>query len=293
MFIITEEEYIEHYGTPRHSGRYPWGSGGNEVNTRNPVTLDSIQDLKRQGLSEKEIAEGFGMTIAELRQENSIARNAKRASDIAMAQRLQDKGMSTNAIARRMGIPEPTARNLLKPGAADRANVIASTAASLKAQVDKHAETDGYGMLDVGKGVENYMGVTSTRLNTAVRALQKEGYVLHPVNSPQVTTGKDTRTKVLAKPGVTQKDVWLNQDKIHYPNEYSDDGGRSYSKPQPPLSIDPKRVGINYGDQGGREADGVIYARPGVKDVSLGGNQYAQVRSSSRRWSLSKRYGCL
>jgi hypothetical protein len=272
VFIITEEEYIEHYGTPRHSGRYPWGSGGNEVNTRNPVTLDSIQDLKRQGLSEKEIAEGFGMTIAELRQENSIARSAKRASDIAMAQRLQDKGASTNAIAKRMGIPEPTARNLLKPGAADRANVIASTAASLKSQVDN------YGMLDVGKGVENYMGVTSTRLNTALRALQKEGYVVHPVNTRQVATGKDTRTKVLAKPGVTQKEVWENQDKIRYPNEYSDDGGRTYSKPQPPLSINPKRVDVIYGSQGGREADGTIYARPGVKDVSLGGGQYAQVR---------------
>ena len=194
MFIITEEEYIEHYGTPRHSGRYPWGSGGNEVNTRNPVTLDSIQDLKRQGLSEKEIAEGFGMTIAELRQENSIARSAKRASDIAMAQRLQDKGASTNAIAKRMGIPEPTARNLLKPGAADRANVIASTAASLKSQVDN------YGMLDVGKGVENYMGVTSTRLNTALRALQKEGYVVHPVNTRQVQQVKILGLK-----------FWLNQ----------------------------------------------------------------------------------
>lgn len=280
MFVITEEDWLAHYGTPRHSGRYPWGSGGNEVNTRNPITLDAIQDLKRQGLSEKEIAEGFGMTIAEVRQEQSIARNAKRASDIAMAQRLHDKGMSTNAIANRMGIPEPTARNLLKPGAADRANVIASTAASLKSQVDTHAanDPDGQGMLDVGKGVENYMGVTQTRLSTAVRMLQKEGYGLHPVNTPQLGTGKDTRSKILTTPGVTQKDVWANQHKIHYPNEYSDDGGRSYSKPKPPLSIDPKRVGVIYADQGGKEADGVIYARPGVKDVSLGGNQYAQVR---------------
>jgi hypothetical protein len=272
VFIIEEDDYIEHYGTPRHSGRYPWGSGGNEVNTRNPITLDAIQDLKRQGLSEKDIAEGFGMSIAALRQEQSIARNAKKAADITMAQRLQDKGMSTNAIAKRMGIPEPTARNLLKPGAADRANVISSTADSLRSQVDQH------GMIDVGKGVENYMGVSQTRLNTAIRALQKEGYELHPVNIPQVATGKDTRMKVLAKPGTTQRDVFLNQDKIHQINEYSDDGGRSYSKPKPPLSIDPKRVGIVYADKGGKEADGVIYVRPGVKDVGLGGNQYAQVR---------------
>ena len=23
------DDYLEHYGTPRHSGRYPWGSGKN------------------------------------------------------------------------------------------------------------------------------------------------------------------------------------------------------------------------------------------------------------------------
>ena len=27
--IIEEKNHIQHYGTPRHSGRYPWGSGGN------------------------------------------------------------------------------------------------------------------------------------------------------------------------------------------------------------------------------------------------------------------------
>lgn len=25
--IVDENDTIEHYGTPRHSGRYPWGSG--------------------------------------------------------------------------------------------------------------------------------------------------------------------------------------------------------------------------------------------------------------------------
>ena len=24
---LTDEEYLEHYGTPRRSGRYPYGSG--------------------------------------------------------------------------------------------------------------------------------------------------------------------------------------------------------------------------------------------------------------------------
>ena len=27
MMAIYNGESLEHYGTPRHSGRYPWGSG--------------------------------------------------------------------------------------------------------------------------------------------------------------------------------------------------------------------------------------------------------------------------
>ncbi len=28
--VITEEAYLAHYGILRRSGRYPWGSGGNQ-----------------------------------------------------------------------------------------------------------------------------------------------------------------------------------------------------------------------------------------------------------------------
>jgi hypothetical protein len=42
--------------------------------------------------------------------------------------------------------------------------------------------------------------------------------------------------------------------------------------------VSSKRVGIRYAEEGGANADGVIYVRPGVKDISLGGSQYAQVR---------------
>ena len=35
---------------------------------------------------------------------------------------------------------------------------------------------------------------------------------------------------------------------------------------------------VRWGEDGGGAADGVVYVRPGAKDLSLGGNQYAQVR---------------
>lgn len=269
---LTEDEYLAHYGTPRHSGRYPWGSGGNETNTRNKTFLQYVEDLKQKGISEIEIARGMGMSTTQLRARKSIEKNAKKQADINMAWRLKEKGYSTNAIAAKMKIPESTARNLLRPGEADKADSLISTANMLKSQVAEK------GFIDVGKGVENYAGVTSTKLDTAVAMLREEGYEVHAVNVRQLGTGKDTRMKVLGPPGSTQKEVWQNPQNIHQITNYSDDGGRSYTKISPPLSIDPKRVGVVYGNEGGSKADGVIYVRPGVNDLDLGGAKYAQVR---------------
>ncbi len=276
--ILSEEEYLAHYGTPRHSGRYPWGSGGwngteEDTNTRNKVFGQYVRDLKAKGLSESEIATGMGFkSTTELRARLSIEKNQQRQADIHQAQTLKDNGYSTNGIAKRMGQPESTIRNYLKEGESAKAQILESTAGMLKSQVDEK------GFIDVGKGVENYLGVSSTRLDTAVEMLRQQGYEVHPVNVRQVATGKDTRMKILAPPGTTQKEIWQNPDKIQSINNYSDDGGKSYTKPSPPLAIHPKRVDVVYAEQGGGKADGVIYVRPGVKDLDLGGVNYAQVR---------------
>lgn len=272
-----QEEDLLHYGILRRSGRYPWGSGGTQ-NTRNKQFLDYVADLRTKGLSESEVAKGLGVSITELRAARSIARNGQRQADIAMAQRLKDKGMSNVAIGERMGRNESTVRSLLAPGAKDKADVLKSTADMLKAEVAEK------GYLDVGTGVESFInvagrnGVSATRLSTAVAMLREEGYGLHTVKFTQVGTGLETTVKVLAPPGTTQRDVFLNRDKIQFIGSFSQDGGRAYGKAQDPISINPKRIEIKYKEDGGSEADGVVFVRPGVKDVSLGGAKYAQVR---------------
>ncbi len=55
---MTEEAYLAHYGVLRRSGRYPWGSGGNQ-NKRNKAFLDVIADMRKQGISDTDIARGF------------------------------------------------------------------------------------------------------------------------------------------------------------------------------------------------------------------------------------------
>lgn len=273
---IDADDYFAHYGTPRHSGRYPWGSGdedNSDYEPRNSAFMHQVRSMRKQGLSETEIAKGLGYSsTTELRAKISVEKAAERNERVIFATRLKDKGLSTNAIATRMKLPESTVRNLLRPGEADKQDVIQETANMLKDQVNQH------GMVQVGKGVENYIGVTSTRLNTALTVLKQEGYEVHTVPVRQVGVGKDVKVKVLAKPDTTQKEAWQNRDKIALINGYSDDGGRTFHKSESPRSISPNRLHVNWGEDGGAQADGVIYVRPGVKDVSLGGVNYAQVR---------------
>lgn len=270
MTEVSEEQYLAHYGTPRHSGRYPWGSGDEKGGHSDFLSTEA--KLRKSGMSEAKIAEALGMNTAELRARKSIARNAERQDQINMAQRLRDKGMSNVAIGKRLGVGESQVRALLAPGAKDKADVLVATSKMLK---DRVAEGK---YIDIGTGSEHLLGVSQTKLSTAVAALEAEGYKVHYLKVRQLGTGKDTTVKVLAAPGVTYSEVSKNRAQVQQVRAFSDDGGRSYTLIQPPLSVSSKRVAVRYAEQGGATADGVIYVRPGVKDVDLGGARYAQVR---------------
>lgn len=270
--IIDEDTYLAHYGILRRSGRYPWGSGGPEENAGPHSFLNYVTDLRKQGLSEVDIATAIGSTVAELRAAKSIARNEKKQADINLAQRLHDDGNSNVAIGKRMGIPESSVRALLEPGQQDKAAVLGATTRMLKDQVAQKK------YIDVGAGTEHQLGISNTKLKTALAQLQEEGYAIHYVKVQQLGTGKQTSLKVLVAPGTTYSETFKNRDQITQIKNFSEDGGRSFSDIHPPLSVSSKRIAVRYADQGGKDADGVIYVRPGVSDLSLGENRYAQVR---------------
>jgi hypothetical protein len=277
--MIIKADEIKHYGTPRHSGRYPWGSGekGSDDH-RNKTFLDYVDKMRRQGLTESEIAKGMGSSTTEFRARKAIASNAEKQSGISLAQRLKDKGMSQVEIGKRMGnINESTVRSLLEQGRRDNNNVLQTVSNMLKEKVDALPE---HGSLDVGKGVENQLGISQTKLATAVAMLRQRGYNLHTVYGDQLGTaaGKKTIYKVLTRPETTRSDVARNKDKIQQIQAFSEDKGHTLLGIQPPLSISSKRVAIRYGKDGGAENDGIIYVRPGVEDVSIGKSRYAQVR---------------
>ena len=270
-FTIDEEAYLEHYGILRRSGRYPWGSGAN-AEQRSRDFLGMVADLRKEGMTDTEIARGFGMSTTEFRATNTIARNKKRAADISMAERLRAKGMSNGAIAERMGLPgESSVRALLAPGSKTRADNLQAVSDMLKSQVDER------GYIDVGIGVEHYVGVSRTNMDTALSMLKSQGYEVINIQETQLGTGNKTLIKVLAPPGTKYKDIVTNKESIHSIAVNKNEDGDFVSM-KPPLSISSKRVDIRYAEDGGSSADGVMYVRPGLDDLSLGGNRYAQVR---------------
>lgn len=271
---MDEDDYLAHYGTLHKSGRYPWGSG-KTAQMSNKTFLENIHALRREGLTDTQIAQGLELSTTEMRAKLTIANNERKQAQIAEAVKLGEKGMSNTAISLQMfgtKTKESTVRALRSDDAADKASILNTTAQMLK---EKVAEK---GLLDVGTGVEHFIGVSATRLGAAIAVLRAQGYALHSVPIPQLGTGKNTNTKVLAPPGTTWGEVVKNRDKIQQIKSFSDDGGRNQYDLYPPLSVHPDRVGIRYKEDGGHLEDGVIYVRPGVPDVSIGDNTYAQVR---------------
>lgn len=269
-------DILQHYGTPRHSGRYPWGSGDNPYQ-RTGNFLKTYYDLKAQGMKEKDIADFFNFhDTFELRARVSIASNNQRKDDIAYALKLKEHGYSNTEIGRRMGINESTVRSLLSPSVRANAELMDATIKLLRDNVNAKD------YIQVGIGTEFQAGVTRDKMKKALIALQDEGYEVMDIYVDQLgTNGQQTTVQVLAKPGTTKKELYNNLDKIgmiSYRIDPDSPEGQRTSYLLPPKSIDSDRIMVRYGEEGGKDMDGVIELRRGVEDISLGDSQYAQVR---------------
>lgn len=273
MNDVTESVLI-HYGMPRRSGRYPWGSGDNPYQHSGDF-LSRIAELKSQGLSETEIAKSLNLSSTEYRAYKAIAKNERRALDVATAKGLREKGYSLNEIAEKMDYTnDSSVRSLLNEGSEARMNQAQKTAEFLKKQIEEK------GMIDVGVGVERELGISKEKLNQALVILEAEGYPVYGGGVPQVTNpGKQTNIKVICPPGTEHKEIY-NYENIHSVTDYiSHDGGETYDpKWVYPKSMDSERLQIRYAEEGGVDKDGVVEIRRGVDDLSLGTSHYAQVR---------------
>ena len=138
---------LMHFGTPKHSGRYPWGSGKDPYQHSKDF-LTRVESLKNSGMSETQIAKEIGLSTTELRVQKSLALEERRSADVATAKRLRESGMSLQAVAEQMGFKnDSSVRALLNEDTKARMDETKNTYNFLKEQIDKK------GMIYVRVGV--------------------------------------------------------------------------------------------------------------------------------------------
>ena len=275
---MSDSDFIMHYGTKRHSGRYPWGSGDNPYQHEIDF-LNRVRKMRNKGYSELTIAKKCGYsTTSELRSAVRSANNDISQYRIQWANQLLKDGLTQTEAARRMDIPESTFRSIMDKQRQARANKAQSTANFLKSVVDER------GPIDIGAEVNRELNISNEKLTQAVDILKKQGYEVRVGSMPQVTNehGQRTTLKILCPPGSPKNQAYLYDDispLFDYAKEYSSsDGGKTFDKFEYPASMDSKRIFVRYLEDGGADRDGLIELRRGVEDLSLGGSRYSQVR---------------
>lgn len=159
------EEMLMHYGMPRRSGRYPWGSGDNPYQHSGDF-LSRVEEMKKSGFTftdkdgktytgEVAIAKSMGLSTTQFRTQMSLAKDERRSADVSTAKALREKGYSLNEIAEKMGFAnDSSVRSLLNESSEARMNQAKTTAEFLKKQIAEK------GMIDVGTGVERELGIS-------------------------------------------------------------------------------------------------------------------------------------
>lgn len=274
-FIKDAPEDLSQYGTPRHSGRYPWGSGENPYQRYKNFT-GYVRGLQNDGVSLADIAKSMNISRDKLQARLSIAKDEVFKADVALYRKLKEKGWSRSAIARKMGVNESTLRGYDDNEKIARHDLTMSTANLLEEEVKAHK------FVEVGKGIEVNLGnISETRKDTAVEILRERGYDTVEVSAQLGRDKKRVKLTVLCPQGTTKKDVYDHIQDIVIPGQewYIEDG--KHEKIEKPVVVSKNRIFVNYTDENGRggaDKDGVIELRRGVDDISLGKAQYAQVR---------------
>ena len=279
-----EGTYLQHYGTPRHSGRYPWGSGENPYQSEMDFQAH-VKSLRDKGWSQKEIAKSMQMNTSQLRAKIDIASENIARGRNAEIFRLRDKGYRKSAIAKQMGIPESTVRNVLK-----RVDEVNENATRSVAETLKKAVTDQK-YIDVGHGCESQMGISKEKLRHAVALAEQEGYEIQYHDQIQMGTGKTTKMKILVPKGTPWGEVERakRNAEISFPGfHFEHNDYENPHKLESPTSVSSKRIIVAYpngkgDDTDGAAKDGLIEIRPGWAQFLCAGTY------RGRRFSLCKR----
>lgn len=268
------DSFFAHIGVKTKSGRYPWGSGEDPYQRLRDYQGKNARLKRELNGDMAAVAKAMGFdSQSDYRKHTSMVTKEKRDIAIDRANVLKKRNWSNVAIAEELGVSKETVAKYLKPREDMVVTARDKALQALKQQVDTR------GWIDVSKGTESAMGISPTMKSTVLYELQKRhGYEIVKVKEPQAN-GNETWVNVLVPPGTEWNEVRQNKHLIKpFLNSIDDFDRDNPLGIKPPIGIDPKRVEINWRDTGGHLEDGVVYVRPGAKDLDMGTNQYAQVR---------------
>lgn len=291
MKRFKKDNFLMHYGrskkdgAPVGSGRYPLGSGDDPYQH----SLDFVDQYNRyraKGFTKKEIAEKLNVldkygraTAGALDARLSNEKERIKSHEMTIAKQLQLEGKGATEIGRIMGRSEGTIRGWLEDSRQANIGSKAQIAEALKEMVAEKR------YIDVSNGAETYLNnCTHNKLENVCEMLRQEGYNVWTVRIPQLGTNHNTTVTALVDKDVTYGELVDNKFNIRpiYKECLTFDtegtlAGVGLAKDKI-HSIDPKRIRIRYNEEGGLDRDGLIELRPGVDDISMGANRYAQVR---------------
>lgn len=262
---------ILHYGTPRKSGRYPWGSGENPYQSGGDF-LSAIDRYREQGMGRTEISKAMGITTSEYDIQRARAVEEREQLRIDTINSMKKRGASNVEIGNKLGISEGSVRNLIKKSEAPKRDSIMDVADSIEQRLEEAPH------LDLGVGAERQLGISRNRLRAAVRELENRGYSYHRLQVRRLQDfTKYVTTMVLTK----EKDpikVLKDSENIEQIGLFLDPDSKKIKGIDPIKNISRDRVQVVYSEEGGKDKDGLIEIRPGVKDLDLKTSAYAQVR---------------
>ena len=286
--ILEGGDELMHYGMPRRSGRYPYGSGENPYQHSEDF-LGRVEELRKQNFTytddegktwtgDMAIAKSMNLSSTQFRTEVGLAKAERRMILVARAKSLKADGHTDSEIGRIMGKNESSIRSLLNSDAEARMKRSRATADILKKRLE---ELGPNGMLDVGDNVHIRLNVSKEKFDQALHILEMEGYMVYGGRMSQLTNKSQfTTQRVLCPPGTEHREIFDRLGDIHTMDDYiSRDGGNSFEKKFTyPESLDSKRLMIRYDEDGGTMKDGVVELRRNVADLSLGEKRFSQVR---------------
>lgn len=276
---------LKHYGVKRRSGRYPWGSGEDPYQGLSGYGFyKEYEALKAKGLPPVEIAKKLNMNTTQLRNSITWATKERREFLDEQVPNMREMGFSDLMISQKLGISPRTVQNYLSPKEKVVKMQIDSVTNAITEAVDKHK------YIDVGVGVERQLGISKTKLDTAVNKLAEEGYYVHEIYVKRLSdkTGQKTTTLKIITKEADRKEVQMNADKFRDLDMTSDDRGLTIANIKPPKHVDFDRIMVRYKEDGGEDKDGLIELRRDVPDLDLGRSSYAQVRIAAGENSYLK-----